>query len=163
MRSAWCPAARGGTLLDYVPFYFGPRSPMLYQLETGWVPGYSEGHLPMVYLVASAHDIAAAGIGFVFFDGHALTEMSLGFDTLDDLPRVDWSAVHARRWAGPGIDPDLQRRKQAEFLVHREMPWTAIRGLIVLDDGMKRRIEALLARHDPSTHRPIEIRPAWYY
>ena len=25
----------GGSLHDYVPFYFGPRSPMLFQLHTG--------------------------------------------------------------------------------------------------------------------------------
>lgn len=157
------PEPPGGALLDYVPFYFGPRSPMLYQLETGWVPGYTEGQRPMVYLVASAHDVAAAGLDFVFFDGHALTDLSLAFHDLDDLERVDWRAVHARRWSGPGVDPDRQRRKQAEFLVHRMLPWRLVRGLVVLDDGMRDRVDDLLDRHDPSTRRPIEVAPTWYY
>jgi hypothetical protein len=30
-----------GTLADYVPFYFAPRSPMLYAIHTGWVEGYN--------------------------------------------------------------------------------------------------------------------------
>lgn len=30
------PAPPGGTLSDYVPFYFTPYSPMLYNIKTGW-------------------------------------------------------------------------------------------------------------------------------
>lgn len=30
------PDPPGGTLADYIPFYLGPRSPMLYQVATGW-------------------------------------------------------------------------------------------------------------------------------
>jgi hypothetical protein len=37
------PCKPGGTLHDYVPFYFGYLSPMLFQLKTGRVTGYTEG------------------------------------------------------------------------------------------------------------------------
>ena len=30
------PVPPGGTLSDYVPFYFTPYSPMLYNIKTGW-------------------------------------------------------------------------------------------------------------------------------
>jgi hypothetical protein len=33
------PCGPGGVIHDYVAFYFGPRSPMLFQLHTGQVPG----------------------------------------------------------------------------------------------------------------------------
>ena len=32
---------------------------------------------------------------------------------------------------GGSKNPDRQRRKQAEFLVHREFPWSLVRGLVV--------------------------------
>lgn len=44
------PSGPQGTLHDYVSFYFGYLSPMLFQLKTGWVPGYDEGQEPLIYL-----------------------------------------------------------------------------------------------------------------
>lgn len=36
---------------DYVPFYFGPLSPMMLNLKTGRVAGYEEDQEPLIYLV----------------------------------------------------------------------------------------------------------------
>lgn len=46
----------GGVIHDYVSFYFGPRSPMLYQLHTDWVDDYDEGQEPIIYLVSSVQE-----------------------------------------------------------------------------------------------------------
>lgn len=48
------PCGPGGTLCDYVPFYFAPRSPMLYALSEGGVVGYTDGQTPVVHLVVWA-------------------------------------------------------------------------------------------------------------
>jgi hypothetical protein len=56
---------------DYVPFYFAPRSPMLYKLHKGGVPNYTNGQDPLVYLVSSAEAVAAGGASFVFSGGVA--------------------------------------------------------------------------------------------
>lgn len=45
------PIGANGTLADYVPFYFAPRSPMLYAIHQGLVPGYTAGQREIVYLV----------------------------------------------------------------------------------------------------------------
>lgn len=39
----------GGTVHDYIPFYFGPLSPMMLNLKTGRVPGYDEGQEPFIF------------------------------------------------------------------------------------------------------------------
>lgn len=146
----------GGTLLDYVPFYFGERSPMLFQLHTGWVEGHTEGQSAMVYLVAAAEGVAAGGHGFVFYDGHSLSKLSQCFDDLGALAALDWDTIAARQWKNTLADPDRQRRKQAEFLVHRSLPLSQIRGIVVFDEAAKARVAALTAL-------PATTMRNWYF
>src|SRR5437867_690498 len=52
------PVPPNGTLGDYIPFYFTPLSPMLYNIKTGW-QGMKVTPMPdIVILVASVHSIA---------------------------------------------------------------------------------------------------------
>ena len=69
MRVACGP---GGMLHDYVPFYFAPRSPMLYTIHRGNVPSFPEGQTPVLHLVADVDAVVAARLPYVFTDGHAV-------------------------------------------------------------------------------------------
>jgi hypothetical protein len=152
----------GGTVHDYVPFYLGPRSVMLYQLHTNWVPGYDEGQEPLVHLVSTCQAVLAAGLGFVFSDGHGLAGFTAWFDDLADLDKVDWDAAYATRWKDSPEDMDRQRRKQAEFLVHRSMPWDLLTMIGVCNEAARRRVQSELAAHQREALR-VEVRPEWYY
>lgn len=110
------PCGTGGTIHDYVPFYFGPLSPMLFQLHTGMVSGYTEGEEPILYLVTTVESILGAKLQYVFSDGHGIASYTEWFDQVDDLDKVDWEAVYAHYWHDTLEDNDIQRRKQAEFL-----------------------------------------------
>ncbi len=48
------PCSAGGCLHDYVPFYFAPRSPMLYAIHKGNVQGYSGEQNSIIHLVFEA-------------------------------------------------------------------------------------------------------------
>ena len=41
-RGRMVPIGPGGAVSDYVPFYFAPRSPMMYAIHRGNVPTYGE-------------------------------------------------------------------------------------------------------------------------
>ncbi len=157
------PCGPGGAITDYVPFYFGRRSPMLFRLHTGQVAGYDQGQRPLLYLVSSVSEIQREGLDFVFSDGHGLAGFTRWFDDLDHLDQVDWQTVHARYWAADATDNDRQRRKQAEFLVHRFCPWSAIRGVAVIDEQMQRCVEESFAQHPDDLRRPVAVRRTWYY
>ena len=53
------PCGPGGLLHSYVPFYFAPRSPMLYIINQGG-PQYPEKQAPVIHLVSSADAVYAA-------------------------------------------------------------------------------------------------------
>ena len=151
----------GGTVHDYVAFYFGPRSPMLLQLHTGGVDGYDEGQEPVIYAVSTVETIVDAQLEFVFSDGHGIAAFSQWFEDLNDLDKVDWGMVSADYWADTVDDMDRQRRKQAEFLVYRFCPWKVIKQIGVLNKVVKQRVERILDRNNISM--PVEVCRQWYY
>jgi hypothetical protein len=116
------PLAPFGTVADYVPFYFAPRSPMLLTLASGKITTYSGGQDPLVYLVSSTEAVAAAGRPCLFSDGNCaspLTQFFGDFELLESV--VDWELMTARMWANTLEDQDRMRRRMAEFLVHQRV------------------------------------------
>jgi len=152
-----------GVVHDYVAFYFGYLSPMLLQLKTGQVDGYTEGQEPLIYVVSTAQSVASSGAGFVFSDGHGIAAYTDWYDDLADLDNVDWDMVYQRYWADNIDDMDRQRRKQAEFLVHKCCDWELIEEIATVNDRMKRKVETIMSRFPRKLHRPVRVRPEWYY
>ncbi len=157
------PYRFGGVVHDYVPFYFGYLSPMMLNLKTGRVPGYNEGQEPLIYLVTTCQAVQDSGTGFVFTDGHCLATLTDWFDDLTDLDRVDWNVVYERYWRDNLNDMDRQRRKQAEFLIHRFCAWELIKEIVVVNTAMKAKVEQIMATFPTDQRRVVRIRPDWYY
>jgi hypothetical protein len=155
------PVGAQGTLADYVPFYFAPRSPMLYVISRGGVEGYTGDQDGILHLVSYAEYVQSQNIPFTFTDGHAIMIYSSFFDDLEDLDNVDWDIMQDRYWHDTAEDMDRKRRRQAEFLVHDFFPWSLIVEIGVMNDRIKEQVETIL---DNSEHRPeIAIRRNWYY
>lgn len=154
--------ARRGTLADYVPFYFAPRSPMLYSIGGGFVEGYTDGEDPILHLVTTAEAVAAAGLPFTFTDGHAELAVSEFFDDLTQLAdKIDWKVMASTYWNDTPEDPDRKRKRQAELLVHHFAPWSLVQSIGVKNLVMKERVEEMLAT---ATHRPVvTVKRNWYY
>lgn len=158
------PCGPGGVIHDYVPFYFGYLSPMLFQLHTGQVQGYSEGQRPLIYLISTIQKMKELKNSFVFSDGHGIARITNWYDNLERLHTVDWQIVNERYWADDHEkDMDRQRRKQAEFLVYRSCSWSAVLGIAVIDSSTKIQVENILQQFPTELRCPVYIKPNWYY
>ena len=148
---------------EYVPFYFCPRSIMLYILHRGNYPelSYRGGQRPLVHLVAdlraSVAWAEAQGRRWAFSDRNAGAVYARFFNDLADLGQVNWDAVAARDFR----DPLVKEGKQAEFLVHESLPWELVEGIGVLDAQTLRQVTSALSK---AAHKPLaRTKPLWYY
>lgn len=150
-----------GALADYVPFYFAPRSPMLFAIDRGQVVDYQGDQKDIVHLVSAAETIRESGRRFVFSDGHADMAISSFFMDLKDLSRVDWKIMKETYWNDTETDGDRKRRRQVEFLVHGFFPWELVERIGVMNDVMAAKVSALLegAKHVPV----VSVQRGWYY
>ena len=146
--------AAGGTLGQYVPFYFCHRSVMLYVIQRGH-DDYRGGQDEIVHLVSRAKTAIGTGNPWAFTDRHAELAHALFYDDLAHLEEVQWKVMDEKFWH------DVKEERQAEFLVHEFFPWTAILGIGVKTPAMASRVAKILG---PSEHQPkVVVRPAWYY
>lgn len=150
-----------GTLHDYVPFYFAPRSPMLCAIHNGRVKGYDEGQRPIVHIVSSIEEVLNQGAPFVFTDGHAAMALSSFFNDLKYLDRIDWGIMEERYWADTPEDGDRSRRRQAEFLVHQRFKWSWVHEVGVIDEEIQGIVKKIIRGSGYNT--PVLVREGWYY
>jgi hypothetical protein len=160
-RAAWrVEVGPGGTLADYVPFYYAPRSPMLLVNHRGGVATNGTGQNEIVHLVVDVEEVADPG-NFVITDGHAATPLTTQFDDMDGLKEIDWGIMEERYWADTDEDGDRKRRRQAELLVHDRVAFSAVRLIGVIDDDAEERVtDALRGVTEPPS---VCIRRDWYY
>jgi len=97
-RSTRVPIHPGGTLSDYVPFYFTPHSPRLYNIKTGHRGVTQRQNAEIVILVSSLHKVLEHGGAFVFTDRHAAASAMARFSSkLDDLADfIPWELLRTR-------------------------------------------------------------------
>ncbi len=161
-RSSWpVPLPPFGMVADYVPFYFAPRSPMLFTISKGNVVGYDDGQYTILHLVSSAEVVDQSGSNFVFTDGHAIVEISQFYSQLKDLNLIDWEVMQSRYWHDTVKDGDRKRRRQAEFLVYKFFPFTLVHTIGVANRAIALQVTEIL--QGLSTRPNVVINPAWYY
>lgn len=149
------PLPPGGVLNDYVPFYLGPRSPMLYAIS------HRQSQADIVYLVSQVQRIQQLGLPYVFTDGHAYEILTTFHQSPAALAALAWADIYADRWKPTLQNPNLQRHKQAEFLVHQFVPVNALVGIAVLNTHIRTQVEQLVQQAGLTL--PVREVPTWYY
>jgi len=155
--------AAGGTLDEYVPFYFANRSPMLYSINIGNVKNYSDGQTNIIYLVSSVEQIKDRNRPWFFTDGHAVEFITEFLIETEQMNKIDWEVINSWSWHDQDDDTDRCRRKQAELLVYKSIHLRWFDRIGVFDEQRALLVEKIFdnAKFD---HRPkIMIEPNWFY
>lgn len=150
----------GKRLGHYIPFYFGTRMPMLYVIQYGYnnVPFTPANNI--VYCISSVQQIIDHNLPFIFSNGHAVDGLSDFFEQKDlhNIEKIiDKKAIDATYWRKEG-DLDLKRRKEAEFLVEKDIPITAIIGWVVFSEEAKESLISI-----GITANTIYVKPTCYF
>ena len=143
-----------------VPFYFCPRSVMLFLIHRQNPElTYRGGQGPIIHFEADLQATVAwanaqqrrwaftlSNAGAYYFEDRA---------DLAQLGEVNWDAVQARDWR------QCKEGKQAEFLVEQNFPWHLVERVGVHSGPVHTQVAQTLPVQG---HRPVvEIQPNWYY
>lgn len=154
-------AGPGGTLSDYVPFYFTPYSIMMYNIHTGYGGITRRENKDIVICVSSVHRLHELRVPFLFTNQHAYAAGTEFFDNLKDLKRIDWPLLQSRNFKTDDSDPGKQLRYQAEVLVHRQVPLDALLGLGCHDEGTRKQLHSMVAAK--GLNLSVKAVPDWYF
>lgn len=147
-----------------VPFYFCPRSVMLYVIHQANHPelAYRGGQGPIVHLEADLRRTV------VWAEEHhlrwAFTLSNAGACYFEDrcdlakLGEIDWNAVRAKYWQ------ECRDGKQAEFLIERRFPLGLVSRIGVLSQQIRQQVvDAFAGTGRLAADVRVEVRREWYY
>lgn len=154
------PIAPGGTLADYVPFYFTPFSVMMKNIHSGWGVAQRRNE-EIVILVSSLPHIQGMGLPFVFTNAHAYPDWTNYYSDLAQLNEIDWGLLQRRDFKRDADDPRKMERYQAEALIHRHLPVQGILGIVCYTEALKQSIEQEIQARNLELQ--VYARTGWYF
>ena len=148
---------------EYVPFYFCPRSVMLYVIfrANNVELSYRGGQRPIIHLEADLQRVVSwanrDGRKWAFSLSNAGASYTQFRSKMDQLQEINWPAVAAEDFRSA----DIKEGKQAEFLMHNSFPWELVNRIGVYAPGVASEVASALIG---SSHQPVvELRTNWYY
>jgi hypothetical protein len=167
------PNPPGGLVHDFVPFYFAPRSPMLFAINGGRVASCPWRQADIVHFETTVENVTALRQPFVFYDRNATLAFSTPYTDLAHLDTaVAWDLIteapqldgFCRFWQSLPADPryaDRMERRQAEFLVRDQAPLDCMTRLGVIDAERQALVQELFAQAGVPLR--VDVMQSWYF
>lgn len=152
---------QGLTVGQCVPFYFCPRSIMLYIIsqQSHEDITYKGGQQPIIHLQADLNVVISwaqqNNKRWAFTDSNAGSYYFNDYCSVRDLNNIDWNAVNAQSWS------QCKERKQAEFLLEEQFPWTLVEAVGVYSQGQVQQVST--AVNSTTCRPPVSVQRNWYY
>lgn len=153
----------GTAVGDYVPFYFCPRSVMLYVIYMRNHPAltYTGGQGSIVHLEADLRRVLdwaeENDVTWAASLGNASAAYSEFRCQRGDLEEVKWGLIHERDFR----EPQVKEAKQSELLIRGFFPWRLLERVGTHSDAIATQA-AQAVQH--ANHRPtVQRMPGWYY
>lgn len=150
----------GGTLSDYVPFYFTPRSIMALNINSGRnVPKRANSEI--IILCGSLNKLAKLQIPFLITDKHACAIGTKFSSDMQHLSNLDWGILQRSDFSRDNDDPDKTNRYQAEALIRSSMPIDALLGIACCDASQKAWVDQQISSRGLQLQTTIQR--GWYF
>ena len=126
---------------DFIPFYFGPRTPMLYSIQHGNEHVTKRHPEEIVYCIISISDVIKNDLHGFFTDGHARSAMTTFYPN-SRLPELDTLVkrkdVYENSW-GTCYDNtgETKRKKSAELLLLEDVPVQMLHWFVTYNEEAK--------------------------
>lgn len=155
------PLGPGGTLADYVPFYFTVKSPMLFVIAKGNDPEVlTTPQHDIVYLVSSTEQLLNNNCRYVFTDRHAQLDYTRFFNQNETTDQLNWEVLKSAQW-GRQFGAERKEIKQAECLVYQQVPVGAILGIGCQQQSALNLVNDSLLK--TGLKIPAKIKQDWYF
>lgn len=152
-----------GDFSEYVPFYFTPRSMMLYNIVTGYrSPLVPKRNREEIVVIRCLMEQLATLEHWFFTNGQGNDSISRHFHDLDKLSEIDWESIQQSNFSKNDGDFDRPRRYQAEFLVRHVVPLSHIESLHVYNEAAKSAVEKMLEAKK-TLNFGVQITPIYFF
>ena len=133
----------GKRIVDYVPMFFTPRTPMLFQRRD------MQDHIAI--LCIDSNLLLRPGV--IFTDGNAASKETNFYDTLQSLDSLDWKCIRADYWTE---FEHGKRKRSAEVLVPNSIPFDYVQRIVLRTNDVEKSLHSKL-------RSKTEIKPRWYF
>ena len=147
----------------FAPFYFCPRSIMLFLIHCANHPElkYRGGQAPILHLELDLHEVLqwaeAQRRRWAFSLSNAGAIYSEFRCRVDQLDQIDWPAVASTDFRSAS----MKEGKQAEFLVAESVPWQLVRRVGAVNPAVQAQA---MRNMGGVVHRPsVEVCRSWYF
>ena len=149
---------------DYVPFYFAVRTPMLYNIHTGYGVVGQQQH-EIVYLCCKAEQIIGSNLEWCFTDGNAAKKISMFYNNVAELDQLDWHSIRTMDFRDDNADGDTdrKRKKHAEFLVLNHLPVEFIQKIVVYNQARHNYVAPLVTQYNRNIEVLINPNSKFYF